>query len=92
MNENIKKIIGGDGKKYDFQDVDPSIIFYLKNTSPLLEEPIENSVKIMDIIKDSKIIILRRNDPDNIWWCNIRTLDGKEGWLKENNLERRNIN
>ena len=75
-------------KDPDFPDVDSEIIFYLKKPTALLREPSETSEKVMDISKNSRVLLVRRDNPNNVWWCNIKTIDDTEGWLKAHNLAK----
>jgi hypothetical protein len=75
----------------DFPGVEPDELFYIKSSTVLFQEPTEASNKLMDLPQNSKVISLRREDPDHVWWCRVRTIDGTEGWIKDNLLEKRNI-
>jgi len=88
----VEKIYNTNSKYYfspDFPYVDPGIIFFTKNETVLYHEPTETSNRVTDISKNTKVLVLKRDNPDNIWWSCIRTTNGIEGWLKEIYLEKR---
>ena len=70
-------------------EIDPDIIFFVKEKTTLFQEPNVQSKIVMELSGNTKVIVVRRDNPNNIWWCNIQTIDGIDGWIKENILEKR---